>query len=101
MIRTGLAGVGLLLLLVSAPACSPTVGTACDETRARDVVYDPSGSPAYAGQSIMLTSCASGGAFCHADMAMHRYGAPAGMNFDVTLADSSRFATEADGARHL
>jgi hypothetical protein len=95
MVKSGLAG----LLLVSLAACSPTVGTACDDRLATDVVYDSSGSPAYAGQSIFITSCASNGSFCHAESATRRYGAPYGMNFDPTLADG--FSNEADGARHL
>ncbi len=89
----------LVSLCVLASACSPRVGHDCDETAARTIVYDVGGSPAYAGQSILITSCASGGSFCHTDTAMHRYGAPFGMNFDPMLAD--RGLDEAAGARHL
>ncbi len=75
-------------------ACSPTVGTACDEQLARAVVFDERGSPAYAGQSIFVSSCAGGGWACHSSQALHRYSAPAGTDFDVMLADDARF----DGA---
>ena len=96
-----LSALAALLLVALATACSPVVGTACDESRAREVVYDTAGQPAYAGQSLLITTCAGGGSFCHADMPRSRYGAPYGMNFDVTLADNARFATEAQGAMHL
>ena len=91
-----------LLPLIFSAACEPTVGTQCDEDLARTVVYSASGRPAYAGQSMFITSCAGGGSFCHADSAMNRYGAPHGMNFDVILADEARFAgDERAGAAHL
>ena len=74
-----------------AAACSPTVGTACDDTLARTVVFDERGSPAYAGQSIFISSCAGGGWACHSSRALHRYSAPAGTDFDLMLADDVRF----------
>lgn len=86
-------------LALTLAACAPRVGDACDENLARTLVYDEGGSPAYAGQSMLVTSCASGGAFCHASSPMSRYGAPFGMNFDPTLAD--RMADPSAGARHL
>lgn len=90
-----------LCLFVLLVACSPRVGTQCDIDLARTVAYDPGGSPAYIGQSMLITSCASNGAFCHSDNASNRYGAPYGMNFDPVLADSARFASEPLGAAHL
>ncbi len=92
----------LRLLLLAATGCGQSVGTDCDDTLARTIVYDPSGSPAYAGQAMLIQSCAGDGSFCHADTATNRYGAPFGMNFDPTLADGSRFGVdELTGARHL
>jgi len=89
---------GALLLT----ACSARVGTDCDIDLARTIAYSPGGSPAYAGQSMLLTSCAGEGSFCHSDVATERYGAPFGMNFDPFLADDSRFQGDsAAGARHL
>lgn len=88
-----------LLLVVS--GCAQSVGESCNEDRARTIVYDEGGSPAYAGQAMLITSCAGGGSFCHADSAMNRYGAPFGMNFDPTLADSARFGDPSIGANHL
>jgi len=41
----------------------------------------------YAGQAIMVKSCASG--VCHAQNATNRYGAPAGLNFDITPVSAS------------
>ncbi len=92
---------GLVGLLAILTACSPTVGTACDEALARRIVYDPGGHPAYEGQSILITSCAGGGSFCHSSSASRRYGAPFDLNFDPTLADSPVFADEVTGAAHL
>jgi hypothetical protein len=67
------------------------VGTACDDTLARTVVFDERGSPAYAGQSIFVSSCAGGGWACHSSQAVHRYSAPAGTDFDLMLASDVRF----------
>jgi hypothetical protein len=70
--------------------------------RAHTIVYDPSGSPAYAGQALLLGSCAGGGAFCHSSSATRRYAAPWDLNFDPVLADDARFAGDlAMGEQHL
>jgi hypothetical protein len=98
---------GLLSLLALTSACAPTVGSQCDMTAAQTVVYNRStGTPAFEGQSLMITSCASGGSFCHTDTAQQRFAAPHGMNFDPVLADSLRFGNAGDpqtslGTRHL
>lgn len=92
---------GLAVAVAIGSGCAPTVGSECDESLARTIVYDEGGSPAYAGQAMLISSCAGGGSFCHADSPMSRYGAPYGMNFDPVLADSARFANEATGAQHL
>ncbi len=82
---------GLLLCAWVAVGCAPTVGTECDMAAATSVVYDQFGSPAYVGQSMMITSCAVNGAYCHAAAPQDRYGAPFGMDFDPILADSDVF----------
>ena len=81
--------------------CAPQLDPACDMAEARRIAYAPDQTPAFTGQAIVITSCAGGGAFCHADGARARYGAPFGMNFDPVLADQSRFADRAQGADHL
>ena len=86
--RVGLAA---LLLLT---ACSTELGP-CDESAARQVVYDESGSPAFEGQALMIGSCGSGG-FCHSpgiDPADRR-GVPVGLDYDVRLAEDADAATE-------
>lgn len=101
-IMRALASYGLTSLAFVMFGCSPTVGTACNNALAQTLVYDQGGNPAYAGQSMLITSCASGGSFCHADLAQNRYGAPFGMNFDPTLADAPRWGRdEGMGADHL
>ncbi len=57
---------GLLSLAFVAVGCAPTVGTECDMAAATTVVHAQFGSPAYVGQSMMITSCAVNGAHCHA-----------------------------------
>ena len=54
------------------------------------MVYRESGLPAYEGQAMVEASCGSS-AFCHAADASgaSRFGAPAGLNFDMTLVDPS------------
>jgi hypothetical protein len=68
---------------------------------AHTLAYDSAGTPAYAGQAMMIGSCAGGGSFCHSDMAIQRYGAPHDLNFDPLLADDPSFSDEATGAAHL
>jgi hypothetical protein len=84
-------------------ACRPGVGacTSGDMRAARTLVYDSSGAPAYAGQAILVGSCAGGGSFCHAESATDRYGAPGSLNLDPIRADDPRYPDEAAGAAHL
>jgi len=60
-----------------------------DEDASLEVVYDPQGVPAFAGQALMIQSCGAG-AFCHAeaDASERRYGAPAGLDFDLRVAST-------------
>ena len=78
-----------IALAMLAGGCRPSVGTACDQAEARTVVYSASGLPAYAGQSMLINSCAGGGTHCHSASARDRYGAPFGMNFDPLLTDTA------------
>lgn len=79
---------GLGALLLSLADCTSDLG-ACDEAEARRIVFtdDEAGSPAYAGQALIHQSCGEG-AFCHSPdiPAADRYGAPAGLDFDLSLA---------------
>ncbi len=62
-------------------------GVPIDGPAAFDVVYQITGGmPMYEGQALVQSTCGDG-AFCHAPLATggNRYGAPAGMNFDVSL----------------
>lgn len=70
----------LLMALVATSACSPTVGTNCDENLARTAYYRTSdGMPAYGGQALILENCSS----CHSDPGA--FGAPAGLEMDANL----------------
>lgn len=81
---------GLLLISCGVYAGCVDLG-ACDETSAREVVFrhslDPvrDGLPAYTGQALIQRSC-GGAAFCHAEDAIDRFGAPAGLTLDIGLA---------------
>lgn len=92
---------------------APFVLAACgipgpvDEDAALEVVYDPSGVPAFAGQAVVIESCGQGG-FCHArdfdettsdDPHGVRLGAPAGLGFDLRLASTTNDANEEETAR--
>lgn len=62
--------------------CAPVVDLgACDEVAARTVAYREDGTPAYAGQALVLTACAG----CHASTAADRMGAPPGTDYDVEV----------------
>lgn len=76
----------VLAAALLAAGCEPDLG-ACDRGAVRVVVYDEEGTPAYAGQALMIASCGYGG-FCHSEGIDPelRYGAPAGLDFDVRLA---------------
>jgi hypothetical protein len=54
--------------------------------RARTVVYRRDGTPAYAGQALLLTSCGNGRT-CHSSGAAARHGVPLGLDFDPHLVD--------------
>ncbi len=92
------ARVGWLVLfasLVLTAGCGTNFGP-CDEAQAKTLVYDTSGLPAYEGQAVLDQSCGHG-AFCHSHGAtgQFRFGAPAGLDFDVAAAcgDSTSAAT--------
>jgi hypothetical protein len=82
--RSHLASV--VSLLVLSTGCRPDLGQA-DPDAAREVVYDRDGVPAYAGQALVIQSCGAGG-FCHSEgiEPSERFGAPAGLDFDLRLA---------------
>lgn len=80
-----------VLTVAVSMGCGSDLGE-CDMTEAMEVVYlttprDRTGEPAYAGQALTYASCA-GGAFCHSSTTtgVSRYGAPAGLDFDVKTA---------------
>lgn len=64
---------------------APLCPSACDDDAARAVVYNAAGRPMYAGQAIMVGTCAGGGSACHSRNAdrVLRYGTPAGLDFDI------------------
>lgn len=69
-----------------------------DVDLAREVVYDQQGTPAYAGQALVIQSCGAGG-FCHREERegldpVDRFNAPQGLNFDVSLATTTREVAE-------
>ncbi|GAB4202045.1 MAG: hypothetical protein OHK0013_14840 [Sandaracinaceae bacterium] len=69
--------------------CPPTVGDDCDLDQAREVVYAADGTPAYAGQALLLTSC-GGSSYCHTQTPMApRFGAPGDLVFDTLLVDGA------------
>src|SRR5690349_6397429 len=90
----GLAPVVGISSVFVAPGCDPSLGE-CEITTARMVVYDTCGTPGYAGQALMRQSCGFGN-YCHAENATgsNRYGAPAGLNWDVNLVGAE--TTDAD-----
>lgn len=70
-------------------ACEPELGE-CDPATGFELVYTADGTPAFAGQAMVNQSC-GGGAFCHADDIdpLERYGAPAGLSFNLNLASTT------------
>ncbi len=73
-----------------ASGCLPSPGP-CDETAALELVYTEEGTPAFAGQAILQTSCGNGG-FCHAEPSIppgDRFGAPVDLGFDLRVASTS------------
>jgi hypothetical protein len=101
------------LLMFCALGCRTDLGE-CDEPAARQIVFLDTGSPAdprqgipmFAGQALVVTSCGAD-RFCHAsnpDLAPEfRYGAPAGLSFDVSLAclDRERCPADSPGVERL
>ncbi len=87
--------VTMLFVLMGTSACSPTVGTNCDEDLARTPYYRTSdGVPAYGGQALILENCAS----CHSDPGA--FGAPSGLEMDANLVTGTGEEAIA-GARRL
>jgi len=97
-----------LTLGLTTAGCEPDLGE-CDPTLALTTVYfrdaenrsNPrNGVPLYAGQALMQQSCGDG-AFCHSQGASgsERYGAPAGLDLDVSLACTDGKCEDADIAR--
>lgn len=86
--------------LLACIGCAPDLGEA-DPEAAAELVYDAKGVPAYAGQALVIQSCGAGG-FCHGseieDLA-DRYGAPAGLSFDLRLETNGTEVTTEESAR--
>ena len=72
-----------LAVVLSLIGCEPDLG-ACDMTAAKQLVYGTDGTPYYQGQALVQQSCA--GSYCHVTTAMgdSRFGAPHGLDFDMT-----------------
>jgi hypothetical protein len=70
-------------LCTLAAGCGSSLGD-CNKPAAEELVYSSSGLVATKGQALVHDSCGNG-AFCHSSAAIGdaRYGAPAGMNFDM------------------
>jgi hypothetical protein len=66
-----------------AAGCGNSLGD-CDHAAAEELVYSSNGMVATKGQALIHDSCGNS-AFCHSSAATGdaRYGAPAGMNFDM------------------
>ncbi|MFK7990588.1 MAG: hypothetical protein AB8I08_31490 [Sandaracinaceae bacterium] len=87
-----------ILGLSALVAVGCTVPGPVDEAAALEVVYDQQGTPAFAGQALVIQSCGAGG-FCHREEREglnpeDRFNAPAGLNFDLSLATTSREVAE-------
>ena len=105
---TRLACAAGVLLTLGAMGCAPSLGE-CDPVKAKQVVFldqgpnnPANGLPMYAGQALMQLSCGNGG-FCHSAAANGdaRYGAPAGLDFDVSVACPVGGACEGDAITRL
>jgi len=89
-----------MLCALCSTGCLPSIGE-CDQEAALEVVYKEDGTPAFAGQAILETSCGAGG-FCHASddvPPQDRYGAPVDLGFDVTIASTSAAPNEEQSER--
>jgi hypothetical protein len=71
-----------VVLAAVTAGCGEDLGT-CDMNAATQVVYAADGTPYYAGQGLVQSSCADG--VCHSSAAVNdsRKGAPHGLNFDL------------------
>ncbi len=72
-------GTGLAVWVLC--GCEPTQLGQCDLAEAETVVFDQGGTPAFAGEALVLESCSS----CHSAGAegVARRGAPAGLDFTL------------------
>jgi len=87
-------------LALGSAGCLPSVGD-CDQEAALEVVYTADGTPAFAGQAVLFTSCGAGG-FCHATDsidAQDRFGAPVSLGFDVGIASAGAAPNEEQAER--
>ncbi len=102
-LRGHLCAVDVALCLAFAlGGCAPSLGDGNDAL-ARVTVYDDIGQPAYAGQALVQISCGNGG-HCHAASStlVERYGAPAGLDFDVRITNGQgELARLATDQRHV
>jgi hypothetical protein len=76
--------------MIALAGCDPHPGEG-DLEAAREVVYSHAGSPAYAGQALVIQSCGAG-LYCHTNGiadAVDHFGAPEGLGFDLRVASSS------------
>jgi hypothetical protein len=104
---------GVLVLTCVFGACRTDLGE-CDDIAVRQVVFLDTGSPAdprqgipmFAGQALVVASCGAD-RFCHSSnpdtQPALRYGAPAGLSFDVSLAclDREQCNPESPGVERL
>ena len=90
----------LLPILLVLTGCADDLGPK-DEDAALEVVYDAQGVPAFAGQALIIQGCGAS-AFCHAEASSleRRYGAPAGLDFDLRVASIGE-APELEAAARL
>lgn len=90
----------VVLLAALLTACAPDEVGECDPEAALELVYTADGVPAFAGQALVNQSC-GGGSFCHAgDLPPERrFGAPLGLDFDLSLASTSAELAPEEAAR--
>lgn len=71
-----------VVIAAAVAGCGEDLGT-CDMNAATQVVFAADGTPYYAGQGLVQSSCADG--VCHSAVAVDasRKGAPHGLNFDL------------------
>ncbi|MGE0792319.1 MAG: hypothetical protein AB7S26_41985 [Sandaracinaceae bacterium] len=72
---------------LASTGCLPGTG-GCDPESALELAYDENGVPAFVGQAMVIQTCGDG-AFCHAENAMDRFGAPAGLDYDLRVASTT------------